>query len=180
MESVVILDVEPLDLVACFHRIFFSREVIDEGDQIVQYTFHVLFGRGVVHDLSVCVQIVVSVLIDSGNTVFQALQIGEQTHIQKYLTPLIKIHHSLPSDVFKKIIRLRADNHICPRSFSLQSVALCGVSRIGSFESEHSQHTKSHCDKQQNGHGYGYPYLILHWYRPPWYRIRSYCPRPRR
>ena len=52
--------------------------MVDEGDQIVQYAFHVFFGRGVVHDLPVCVQIVVPVLIGSGNTVFQALQIGEK------------------------------------------------------------------------------------------------------
>ena len=163
-------------------RVFLACKVVDEGDEVVQHTLHVLFGCGVIDDLAVSVQVVVPCLIGGGDTRFKAIQVGKQTLVQIILAAFIEIDYGIARDMLELKIRL-GSKQLAPKQFvrtrPLHGFVLGRGIRRAVSELDHGNHPNARRDHQQERHGNDQPLLTLHGCRPPWFRTQPCCPRPR-
>ena len=157
-------------------------KVVDEGDEVVQHTLHVLFGCGVIDDLAVGVKVVVPCLIGGGDTHFLAFQIRKQALIQEILTAIVEIDYGIARDMLELKIRL-GSKQLAPKQFvrtrPLHGFVLGRVIRRAVSELDHGYSPDARRDHQQERHGNDQPLLTLHGCRPPWFRTQPCCPRPR-
>ena len=116
--------------------------MIDEGDEIIEDTFHVLFLVCVILDVAIHIKIVVAVFINCRCSEFHSLQIREETHIEKDFISFVEINDRISNRVFKAIVRLN-DDGIATRLGGIDGgICLYGILRLVCSENEKEPHDK--------------------------------------